>query len=240
MTLAVDAIAREVRGNVPARTRIILVRHGRPAIALKPRTGHHGFRRYIDAYQDAGLDPQSAPPEELLDLVKGLNSVFTSFSPRARDSALKLLPEAEIIADPLFEEAPLAAPKIPLIKMKVPIWAVMARIMWHAGYHPEIENYRRAKTRAVAAADILLERASANEGDAVLVAHGYFNAMIGRVLRRRGFARTGSHRVRFWNAVVYERDGLATPPPKWLRVRRRKRDKLKNEIAQSALEGPTA
>jgi hypothetical protein len=30
--------------------------------------------------------------------------------------------------------------------------------------------------------------------------------MIGRVLRLRGFSRTGSHRVRFWNAVVYERD----------------------------------
>ena len=239
MTLAADAVAREVRGTALTRRRIILVRHGKPAIALKPRTGHHGFRRYIDAYQDAGLDPQSAPPEELLDLVKGLNSVFTSHSPRARDSALKLLPEAEIIADLLFEEAPLAAPKIPLIKMKVPIWAVMARIMWHAGYHPEIENYRRAKARAVAAADILLERAADNDGEAVLVAHGYFNAMIGRVLRRRGFARTGSHRVRFWNAVVYERDELVTLPPKWLGVRRRKRKKIQ-EIAESVLERRTA
>jgi len=206
MTLAFEALPREARGPALSRVRIILVRHGRPAIALKPRTGHHGFRRYIDAYQDAGLDPQSAPPEELLDLVKGLNSVFTSFSPRAQDSARTLLPEAELIADPLFAEAPLAAPRIPLIRMKVPVWAVMARIMWHAGYHPEIENYRRAKARAVAAADILLERAAANDGEAVLVAHGYFNAMIGRVLRKRGFARTGSHRVRFWNAVIYERD----------------------------------
>jgi hypothetical protein len=24
------------------------------------------------------------------------------------------------------------------------------------------------------------------------------------VLKKRGFMRTGSHRVRFWNAVVYE------------------------------------
>ena len=51
-----------------------------------------------------------------------------------------------------------------------------------------------------------MEKAALNDGTAVLVAHGYFNAMIGRVLRKRGFARTGSHRVRFWNAVVYERD----------------------------------
>lgn len=204
MTLALDNEPRRALRSVNNRTRVILVRHGKPAIATNPRTSHLGFRRYIDAYQDAGLDPQSAPPEELLDLVRGLNAVFTSGLPRANDSARTLLPEAEIIADPLFTEAPLAAPRIPLLKMKVPVWAVMARIMWHAGYHPEIENYRRAKARASKAAEILLSRAQANDGVAVLVAHGYFNAMIGRVLKKRGFLRTGSHRVRFWNAVVYE------------------------------------
>jgi broad specificity phosphatase PhoE len=204
MTLVHEERPRATR-RVARVTKVILVRHGKPAIPTNPRTSHHGFRRYIDAYQDAGLDPQSAPPEELVDLVKGLNAVSTSGLPRADDSARSLLPEAEIIADPLFAEAPLAAPRIPLLKMKVPIWAVMARIMWHAGYHPEIENYRRAKARASHAADILLARADANDGVAVLVAHGYFNAMIGRVLKKRGLARTGSHRARFWNAVVYER-----------------------------------
>jgi broad specificity phosphatase PhoE len=79
----------------------------------------------------------------------------------------------------------------------------MARLMWHAGYHPEIENYRRAKHRANEAADILVGSAHKN-GAAVLVAHGYFNAIIGRALRKRGFRRTGSHRARFWNAVIYE------------------------------------
>ena len=190
--------------RVGPRRRIILVRHGKPAIPTALRTCHRGFRRFIDDYEEAGLDPLDAPPEELLDLVKGLNAVFTSNSPRANDSARTLLPEAELVADPLFAEAPLAAPRIPLVKLKVPAWAVMARVMWHAGYHPEIENYRRAKMRAAAAADILQARATQNDGIAVLVAHGYFNAMIGRVLRKRGFRRSGSHRVRFWNVVIYD------------------------------------
>lgn len=208
MTVAVPATKSTSQlFDEPANSlRIVLVRHGRPAIETSPRTSHHGFRRYIDEYQEAGLDPLSAPPEELLDLVKGLNAVHTSDAPRANDSARTLLPEAELIADPLFAEAPLAAPRIPLLKLKVPLWAVMARIMWHAGYHPEIENYRRAKLRANQAADILIDRAVTNEGVAVLVAHGYFNAMIGRILRKRGFRRTGSHRVRFWNAVVYRQN----------------------------------
>ena len=184
--------------------RVVLVRHGRPAIPMS-RTCYRGFRHFINAYDRAGLDPESAPPAELLALVQGLRAVFTSGAPRANDSARSLLPGADIIADPLFAEAPLAGPRIPLVKLRVTIWAVISRVMWHAGYHPQIENYWRARSRAARAADFLLAGAEANAGMAVLVAHGYFNAMIGRALRKRGFVRVGSHRPSFWNAVTYER-----------------------------------
>jgi len=189
--------------SIPKGARIILVRHGRPALPLRPRTSHSEFRDYIDAYEQAGLDPESLPPQELSDLVKELDLVFTSDRPRAHESAKALAPHAELQVDPLFAEAPLASPRIPLVRMRVPKWAVMARLLWHAGYHPEIENYRKAKHRAGDAASILIDRVR-DGGSAVLVAHGYFNAMIGRQLRRRGFTRTGAHRVRYWNAVIYE------------------------------------
>ena len=187
-----------------APVRIILIRHGRPAIDVAPRTTHGGFRLYIDDYEAAGLDPSSVPPEELQDLVKELSSVFTSGKPRAHESAKALAPNAELVADPLFVEAPLASPRIPLLRMTVPKWAVVARILWHAGYHPEIEDYRRAKSRAANAADILMRRAR-KDGQAALVAHGYFNLMIGRELRHRGFRKTGTHRAQYWNTVIYER-----------------------------------
>jgi broad specificity phosphatase PhoE len=198
-------LGRRVRrhARVASPMRIVLIRHGRPAIASNPRTSHSGFRSYIDAYEAAGLDPDSAPPEELQDLVKELGAIYSSTKPRSTDSARALAPNAELIADPLFVEAPLASPRIPLLRMKVPKWAVVARILWHAGYHPEIEDYRRAKHRASRAADILVKRAG-DAGETALVAHGYFNAMIGRELRRRGFRKSGSHRVRFWNSVIYE------------------------------------
>jgi len=211
-TELLEARARRLRRHADGvkGVRIILVRHGRPAIAIAPRTSHHGFRSYIDAYEAAGLDPSSAPPAELQDLVAELDSIFTSGKPRAHDSARVLAPNAELIAEPLFVEAPLASPRIPLLRMRVTKWAVVARIMWHAGLHPRIENYRRAKKRAKDACDILVARAR-NEGIAVLVAHGYFNLMIGRELRRRGFAQTGKHRARYWNSVVYELWGEDEP-----------------------------
>jgi broad specificity phosphatase PhoE len=183
--------------------RIILIRHGQPHIALSPRTRHAGFAEYIDAYEQAGLSPSNLPPEELRDLARELDHVFTSDRPRSHQSAAKLAPHAELIADPLFAEAPLAAPPIPLLHMRVPKWAVVSRILWHAGFHPGIENPRRAGRRAAQAADILIAKAAAN-GVTALVAHGYFNWMIGRQLVKRGFKRTGSHQARYWNTVIYE------------------------------------
>jgi broad specificity phosphatase PhoE len=203
-----------VDGQMPAQStpavaekravRIILIRHGKPALPISPRASHGEFRQYIDDYEEAGLDPEDVPPEELQDLLAELDSVFASQKKRAHDSARALAPNAELVLDPLFVEAPLPVPRIPLVKMRVPKWAVVARILWHAGYHPEIENYRKVKHRAASAADILVHRAQA-DGVAALVAHGYFNFLIGRELQRRGFRKSGSHRARFWNAVMYDK-----------------------------------
>ncbi|MFL5236723.1 MAG: histidine phosphatase family protein [Rhizomicrobium sp.] len=204
MTVAETSLSPAGPAERAGSERIILVRHGRPALPVSPRAGHRGFREYIDAYEAAGLDPKDAPPEELQDLVGEIASVFTSDKKRSHDSAKAIAPNAALVADPLFVEAPLASPRIPLLRMRVPKWAVVARILWHAGYHPEIENYRKAKHRAVQAADILVASAR-SDGAAALVAHGYFNYLIGRELRRRGFRQSGSHRAKFWNAVVYER-----------------------------------
>ena len=200
----------ESAGESSRAQRIILIRHGQPAIPVSPRASHHEFRSYIDAYEEAGLDPNSAPPDELQDLVGELSAVFTSGRRRAQDSARALAPNAELIADPLFAEAPLASPPIPLLRMKVPKWAVVSRILWHAGYHPEIENYRRAKHRAAQAADILIARVH-RDGVTALVAHGYFNLILGRELRHRGFGKSGSHRAHFWNSVIYARDCPSSP-----------------------------
>ncbi|MBV9549525.1 MAG: histidine phosphatase family protein [Alphaproteobacteria bacterium] len=184
--------------------RIILVRHGQPHIALSPRTGHRGFGDYIDAYEAAGLDPASLPPQELAELARELTSVFASDRPRSHQSAAALAPHATPIRDPLFAEAALASPPIPFLKMNVPSWAVVSRLLWHIGFSPRVEGWFAAQRRADRAADLLIARA-AQDGAVALVAHGYFNWMIGRVLKRRGFVKRGSHRARYWNSVTYEK-----------------------------------
>ena len=186
--------------------RIVLVRHGRPAMGRSRWIGHAAFAAYIDDYQAAGLDQGSAPPDELLAEVKGIKRVFTSELQRSIDSARVLLPKAELVSTPLFTESPLASPRVPALRLKAPAWAVMSRIAWHGGFRPGIESYGQSKHRARKALELLVGEAE-TEGKAVLVAHGYFNAILGRALVQRGWRKVqGAHRVKFWNAVIYERD----------------------------------
>ncbi|BCW88288.1 hypothetical protein sos41_14270 [Alphaproteobacteria bacterium SO-S41] len=168
--------------------------------------GHADFATYIDDYQAAGLDQGSAPPEELLAEVKGIKRVFASELQRSIDSARLLLPKAELVSTPLFTESPLASPRVPALRLKAPAWAVMSRIAWHGGFRPGIESYGQSKVRARKALELLVAEAE-KENKAVLVAHGYFNAILGRALAQRGWRKVqGAHRVRYWNAVIYERD----------------------------------
>ncbi len=196
--------------------KIVLVRHGEPHVEPQRWIGHRGFTRFMDAYRDAGLLPASEPPPELKELVKGLSRVFTSDLQRAIDSARALLPDAELVSDSVFTESPLAPPRIPGLRLKVPGWAVFSRVAWHGGYSPRIENYRQSRKRAQKAVALLLDAAEENGGTVILVGHGYFNAILGRMLRLRGFARTGSHRAEYWNTVVYDRPHHADAPARRL------------------------
>ncbi len=194
--------------------RIVLVRHGRPAMGRSRWISHAAFARFIDDYQAAGIDGAHPPPEELLKLVAGAKRVHASDLQRSVESAKALLPKAELVSTPLFTEAPLASPPVPGLRLKAPAWAVVARLAWHGGFKPGIEGYTQSKHRARQAADVLIADAE-REGIAVLVAHGYFNAILGRLLRRGGWRRTGAHRPSFWNTVVYERDtAIALPRPR--------------------------
>lgn len=180
-----------------------MIRHGKPAIDKGRLLGHRTFQDYIEAYEKAGLDPNDPPPAWVADLVRNARQVYASDRPRAHESAKVLAPHADVTTDSLFMEAQLKSPKVPLVRMNAPFWAVLARLAWHAGHHGGIEDYRDAKVRAQKAVEIL-QATAAKDGIAVLVAHGYFNVMVGRMLSRQGWRKHGRHRAKFWNAVTYE------------------------------------
>ncbi|MBI1239887.1 MAG: hypothetical protein GC199_11165 [Alphaproteobacteria bacterium] len=214
-----------------ARHRIVLVRHGRPDLERGAWLNAGAFQRFIDAYQEAGLARDSDPPADLSALVRGAKRVFVSDLPRSIESAARLLPDAESISDRLFTEVPLVSPPLRGLRLKVPAWAVVARVAWHGGYAPGIETWAQARLR-IARAFGLVTRTARRDGYAVVVAHGYFNAMLGRLLRLRGWRRThGNHRAEFWNVVVYDWVDGSAPRKRLTRSSRRGRTRSSKGIA---------
>ena len=188
-----------------ALIRIVLIRHGKPDVGRSRWITHRKFQDYIEEYEQAGLHPESPPPDWLVELTRQARRIYASDRPRAEESAKALAPHAMLSLSSLFMEAQLKSPKLPLMRLKPPAWAVIARLAWHAGHHGGIEDYRDARDRALKAVEMLSDVAR-EDGIAVLVAHGYFNAMVGRALRKHGWSRYGGrHRAKYWNAVVYER-----------------------------------
>ena len=203
-------VLKSRRRRLPRRDegliRIVLIRHGKPDVGRGRWITHRKFQDYIETYEQAGLDPESPPPDWLVDLTRQARRVYASDRPRAQESAKALAPHAQLSLSPLFMEAQLKSPKLPLVRLKPPAWAVIARLAWHAGHHGGIEDYRDARDRALKAVE-MLSKVAREDGVAVLVAHGYFNAIVGRTLSKQGWLKHGRHRARFWNAVVYERGG---------------------------------
>ena len=195
------------------RMRIVLIRHGRPDMGRSRWIGHAAFARFIDDYQASSLDGTHPPPDDLVELVRSARLIFASELQRSIESAHMLKPGGEIMSTPLFTESPLASPPLPGLRMKAPAWAVISRVAWHGGFKPGIESYGQSKQRARKAAELLVAEAE-ESGMAVLVAHGYFNAILGRTLHLNGWRKSsGAHRARYWNTVIYERDGIALAKP---------------------------
>lgn len=172
--------------QTPALGGLVLVRHGRPDLSRKVKIGWQGYRAWWAAYGESGLAPGQSPPEKLLALAACADLVVASPLPRARETAKHLAPGMEAVIDDIFVEAPLPAPQIPFLQLRPGTWNVFSRLFWLVGYSAAGESHKHADVRAVEAADRLESLARGREL-VILCAHGWFNRMIRRVLRDRGW-----------------------------------------------------
>ena len=85
-------------------------------------------------------------------------------------------------------EAPLPPPGLPAwVKLSPRIWGFLARVWWwYLNHHDGQETRTQAEERADRAAALLIGLAASGE-DVVVLAHGFFNHLIGRSLKRQGW-----------------------------------------------------
>jgi len=187
---------------VTAPGAIILVRHGEPALSRKVLLTSRGYREWWERYEVGGLLEGQVPPDCLVETVKNAGTVYSSTRPRSMETAAAVAGERPVPSDALFIEAPLPPPDFPgFVRLSPRWWGVVARAWWwFFNHHDEGQESRdQAKARAREAAD-RLERHAADGRDVVVLAHGFFNGMVGVELTKRGWRCVRDKGFKYWSA----------------------------------------
>jgi broad specificity phosphatase PhoE len=190
----------------PARVQgvIVLARHGEPDLSRKLRMNAAGYVDWWARYEEIGLKAGQIAPDGLKLFAEGAQVILCSTRPRSIETA-KAVAEGRVIqVDPGLIEAPLPPPSWPSwFKLSPRIWGVVARVHWWIGQSRGEESRAEAQCRADAAAERL--SALAANGDVLVLAHGYFNTMIGLSLQRDGWKLKSSEGYRYWAMRRFER-----------------------------------
>lgn len=185
---------------------IVLIRHGEPALSRKCLITARQYGDWWAQYEVGGLRAGQTPPQTLLSAAEGAGAIYASTRPRAQETAAAAAAGKEVLTDALFIEAPLPPPRFPSwFKLPPKYWGVVARFWWHAFDHHEGQETRReAEVRAEQAAQVLIARAASGQ-DVLVLAHGYFNHMVGKRLKANGWALVHNQGFRYWSQRRYEK-----------------------------------
>jgi broad specificity phosphatase PhoE len=204
MADALTAAPPAVRAPRPGA--IVLARHGEPALSRKVRLNAAEYRAFWASYEVLGLLPGQTPPAMLAEFVGKAGAIVASTRLRSIESAQALAKDRDFARHPVLIEAPLPPPNFPSwVRLSPRLWGFFARFWWWFFNHHEGQETRRAaEIRADQAAAMLVGLAEGGQ-DVVVLAHGFFNFMIGRSLKRTGWRLTASQGYKYWSTRRFER-----------------------------------
>lgn len=185
---------------------IVIARHGEPAISRDVLLSAHEYGKFWDEYELTGLKDGQSAPEHLSKAALEADVVVVSSRKRAIDSARVLVGDAAFTPDERLIEAPLPHPPFPaFVRLNPRLWGFFSRCWWWWFNHHRGQETRAQATERARAVAAELSR-QADEGKNVLVvAHGFFNAMLGVELRRLGWKRAWGRGWKYWSTRRYER-----------------------------------
>ncbi|HTX47811.1 MAG TPA: histidine phosphatase family protein [Caulobacteraceae bacterium] len=184
---------------------VILARHGQPALSREVRLSADEYREWWADYEMGGLAEGQAPPEALRLAADRAGFIIASTRLRSVETARAICCGRAFAEDPMFIEAPLPPPHWPSwLKLSPRIWGVVSRFWWWMfNHHDSQESRAEAETRAEEAARQLAELAASGQ-DVLVVAHGFFNTMVGRALGRQGWRCTVDGGFSYWASRRFE------------------------------------
>jgi Histidine phosphatase superfamily (branch 1) len=185
---------------------IVLARHGEPALARDVKLTAQQYRDFWAQYEVLGILPGQTPPETLTRLVATAGTLVSSTRLRSVESATIVAAGRRFVQHEVLIEAPLPPPPWPSwIRLSPKIWGFVARVWWwYFNHHEGQETRLAAEARAERACDLLIGHAEDGE-DVVVLAHGFFNFMIGRALKKRGWKQVSTEGYKYWSTRRFER-----------------------------------
>ena len=206
---SLDANGARAATRAPAPVRpgaIILARHGEPALSRKCLISARQYGEWWAKYEVGGLRAGQTPSPELVLTAEGAGAIYASTRPRALETAAAVSKGREVMVDALFIEAPLPPPGLPdFIKLSPRWWGVVSRFWWHlSDRHHQQETRAEAEARAEQAAQVLIGRAESGQ-DVLVLAHGYFNHMVGRRLKADGWKLVHNQGFKYWSQRRFEK-----------------------------------
>ncbi len=184
--------------------KIILIRHGKPAIENARWVSPKQFGAWVDAYNLSDVCPSSNPSPELLALVESCKRVVCSDLTRSVNSAARLLPSLNAVQSAIFREFEMPTGTLAFPSLPVSVWLVFYRALWLLNISGNAETKTQAMQRAVTGAEQLIEMANSNREDIAMVGHGLINRAIGKHLSRQGWRKTQSSGNGYWSFSVFE------------------------------------
>jgi broad specificity phosphatase PhoE len=185
---------------------VIMARHGEPDISRRIKLSAAEYAAWWARYEETGLRQGQTPPPELLVAVERAASVLSSTRIRAIETAYAVSGGRVFEIDETLIEAPLPPPHWPdWLRFSPRTWGVIARLWWwFFNHHLGQETRAQAEVRAESVA-ARLEALALAGGDVVVLAHGFFNTMIGQRLKRRGWKLVENQGFNYWCARRFER-----------------------------------
>jgi broad specificity phosphatase PhoE len=185
---------------------ITLARHGEPALSRKITLNAEGYRRWWAQYEEGGILDGQTPPDDLVEFARCAKVIFASTRRRARETAAAVVGAKVVVDHDMFIEAPLPPPRLPsFLKFDPRVWGFLARLSWWLGLSPnEDETRPQAQARAREVADHLI-LAATHQGDVLVLAHGFFNHMVGDELKKRGWRLVRNRGFRYWSVRSFEK-----------------------------------
>ena len=191
---------------------VILARHGKPALSRRRMLSADEYREWWADYEIGGLAEGQTPPAPLKRAAERAGFIIASTRLRSVDTARAVAAGRAFAEDALFIEAPLPPPHWPgWLKLSPRVWGFVSRFWWWwFNHHDQQETRAQAQVRADEAARQLIELAASGQ-DVLVVAHGFFNTMVGLALRRRGWRCVEDGGFRYWAARRFEMSRSTNP-----------------------------